>query len=204
MRRLQARRRGQMGRRRHKTIAAEAVDKAEALAVADAAGTTADADADGADAGAGGAAGKVGLEPSTPATPRKVSPSPQSSRRLAVHVSGESSGKLSLAESKQPTRASSQRAMSPRGGAVSPGFNGGPGSPMLGGGPEELRLELMERLARRLLDDLEALLPPSRPASRMSECAAAALTLTLRTLSLTLTQTPDPNPNLNPNPQPQS
>eukprot|EP00964_Phaeocystis_antarctica_P056041 scaffold33021_cov45-Phaeocystis_antarctica.AAC.1 len=135
-----------MGRRRHKTIAAEAVDKAEALAVAEAAGTTADAgaDADGADAGAGGAAGEAGLQPSSPTSARKASgsprkssgaahppestPSPQSRRRLAVHVSKEGDT--------QPTRASSQRAMSPRGGAVSPGFNGGPGSPMLGGGPE--------------------------------------------------------------------
>ena len=52
---------------------------------------------------------------------------------------------------------------------MSPGFNGDPGSPLMGGGPGELRIELMQRLARRLLDDLEALLPPPRPASRMSE-----------------------------------
>ena len=49
----------------------------------------------------------------------------------------------------------------------------------MGGGPGERRIELMQRLARRLLDDLEALLPPSRPASRMSEYATASLTLTL-------------------------
>ena len=162
-----------MGRRRHRATAAAALGDAEALAVAGAAGTTADADADAdaAGAGAGGAAGEAGLQPISPAAPRKGSGSPRkstgastgasrpqpspsslpSNRRLALHVPGES-GKLST-----------------RAGAVSPGFNGDPGSPLKGGGPGELRIELMQRLARRLLDDLEALLPPSRPASRMSE-----------------------------------
>jgi hypothetical protein len=137
-----------MGRRRHRAAAAAARGDAEVLAVAGAADTTADADAD------------ANAHQETPTKQRPPS-SPPSSRRLALHVPGESD-KLST-----------------RAGAVSPGFNGSPGSPLMGGGPGERRIELMQRLARRLLDDLEALLPPSRPASRMSEYATASLTLTL-------------------------
>ena len=170
VRRLQARRRGQLGRRRYRAAAAAAAaaagGNAEALAVAGGGGSPTDVDAD-ADAAAGGAGGAASSHGSPAAARKASSPasspahksttaSPPSSQRLA-HLPGER-GRLST-----------------RAGAGSPGFNGGPGSPLTGGSAGERRIELVHRLARRLLDDLEALLPPSRPASRRSECCAAAV-----------------------------